>query len=95
MLRGGCHCYRVHHGFLNVSFFVPETRILCSNKNSRGAVYTDLKDNNPMCESYTSAMNVMGHNAILDAAGYKGVLSGGSTDMGEFLLPAWKYPAWT
>ena len=48
-----------------------------------------------MCESYTSAMNVMGHNAILDAAGYKGVLSGGSTDMGEFLLPAWKYPAWT
>lgn len=56
-----------------------------SNKNSRTSAYTDLKDNNPLCESYASAMNTMGHNVILDAAGHKGVLTGGSTDMGELI----------
>lgn len=42
-----------------------------------------MKDNRPICSSYTAVMNAMGHSTILDAAGQKGGLSGGSTDMGN------------
>lgn len=42
-----------------------------------------MKINKPICDSYVSAMNAMGHNAIFDAAGQEGGLSGGSTDMGK------------
>ena len=43
----------------------------------------DMKINRPICDSYTTAMNAMGHSTIFDAAGQKGGLSGGSTDMGR------------
>jgi hypothetical protein len=42
-----------------------------------------MKINKPICDSYVSAMNAMGHSTIFDAAGQVGGLSGGSTDMGE------------
>jgi hypothetical protein len=41
-----------------------------------------MKINKPICDSYVSAMNAMGHSTIFDAAGQQGGLSGGSTDMG-------------
>lgn len=49
----------------------------------RDLAYKDMKDNKPICDSYVSAMNAMGHSTILDAAGQEGGLSGGSTDMGK------------
>lgn len=42
-----------------------------------------MKDNRPICNSYTAVMNAMGHSTILDAVGQQGGLSGGSTDMGN------------
>ncbi|CRL17410.1 Peptidase M20 [Penicillium camemberti] len=47
------------------------------------AAYKDMKINKPICDSYVSAMNAMGHNTIFDAVGQVGGLSGGSTDMGN------------
>lgn len=43
-----------------------------------------MKINKPICDSYVSAMNAMGHNTIFDAVGQVGGLSGGSTDMGQY-----------
>lgn len=87
MLRGGCHCHWVYDGIRDVSFFFLPISYNQSPwlTRSRNSVYTDLKDNHPMCESFASAMNVMGHEVLLDAAGHQGVLSGGSTDMGELI----------
>lgn len=49
----------------------------------RDPAYNDMKDNKPICNKYTSAMNAMGYKTILDAAGQEGGLSSGSTDMGK------------
>lgn len=54
-----------------------------ANPFPREAAYKDMKINKPICDSYVSAMNAMGHSTIFDAAGQIGGLSGGSTDMGE------------
>lgn len=55
-----------------------------ANPFAREAAYKDMKINTPICDSYVSAMNAMGHNTIFDAVGQVGGLSGGSTDMGEY-----------
>ncbi|KAJ5087171.1 hypothetical protein N7456_010787 [Penicillium angulare] len=55
----------------------------CTVEYKWDAAYTDMKNNRPICDSYTSAMNVMGYSTILDAVGQEGGLSGGSTDMGN------------
>jgi len=55
-----------------------------TNSYFREAAYKDMKINKPICDSYVSAMNAMGHSTIFDAAGQEGGLSGGSTDMGKF-----------
>ncbi|PLB49375.1 metal-dependent amidase/aminoacylase/carboxypeptidase [Aspergillus steynii IBT 23096] len=49
-----------------------------------GISYADLKTNTPICQSYVSAMRVMGHHTVFDNAG-KGDerFGGGSTDMGN------------
>lgn len=54
-----------------------------ANASVREASYKDMKSNKPICDSYVSAMNAMGHKTIFDAAQQAGGLSGGSTDMGE------------
>lgn len=51
----------------------------------REPAYMDMKTNRSICDSYASVMNSMGYATIVDAAGQKGGLSGGSTDMG--MLP--------
>ena len=48
----------------------------------REPAYMDMKTNRSICDSYASIMNSMGYSTIVDAAGQKGGLSGGSTDMG-------------
>lgn len=55
-----------------------------ANPFAREASYKDMKINKPICDSYVSAMNAMGHSTIFDAVGQVGGLSGGSTDMGEY-----------
>lgn len=50
--------------------------------DSREPAYMDMKTNRSICDSYASVMNNMGYATIVDAAGQKGGLSGGSTDMG-------------
>ena len=56
--------------------------LILANCCCREASYKDMKINKPICDSYVSAMNAMGHSTIFDAAGQEGGLSGGSTDMG-------------
>ncbi|KAK4928837.1 hypothetical protein LTR66_016200 [Elasticomyces elasticus] len=55
----------------------------CTVEYKWEAAYKDMKINKPICDSYVSAMNAMGHSTIFDAAGQEGGLSGGSTDMGK------------
>ncbi|KAJ5513790.1 hypothetical protein N7463_003342 [Penicillium fimorum] len=55
----------------------------CTVEYEWEAAYKDMKINKPICDSYVSAMNAMGHSTIFDAAGQVGGLSGGSTDMGN------------
>ncbi|KAF9251037.1 hypothetical protein DTO027I6_1664 [Penicillium roqueforti] len=55
----------------------------CTVEYEWEASYKDMKSNKPICDSYVSAMNAMGHKTIFDAAQQAGGLSGGSTDMGN------------
>ncbi|KAK4863024.1 hypothetical protein LT330_010606 [Penicillium expansum] len=45
--------------------------------------YADLKINRPICETFVDIMQQMGHSAVFDMPEQEGVLSGGSTDMGN------------
>ncbi|CAG7924768.1 unnamed protein product [Penicillium olsonii] len=64
-------------------FEAAATATGCTVEFKWEASYKDMKINKPICDSYVSAMNAMGHNTIFDAAGQDGGLSGGSTDMGN------------
>ncbi|KAJ5301610.1 hypothetical protein PENANT_c002G08707 [Penicillium antarcticum] len=64
-------------------FEAAATATGCSVEFEWEASYKDMKINLPICDSYVSAMNAMGHSTIFDAAGQAGGLSGGSTDMGN------------
>ncbi|KAJ5213660.1 amidohydrolase [Penicillium cf. viridicatum] len=45
--------------------------------------YADLKINRPICETFVDTMQQMGHSAVFDMPEQEGILSGGSTDMGN------------
>ncbi|KAJ6158453.1 hypothetical protein N7485_011279 [Penicillium canescens] len=64
-------------------FEAAATATGCTVEFEWEASYKDMKINKPICDSYVSAMNAMGHSTIFDAAGQEGGLSGGSTDMGN------------
>ncbi|KAF7595968.1 hypothetical protein BBP40_004114 [Aspergillus hancockii] len=55
----------------------------CEVKFEWGISYSDLKVNRPICERYVDAMRAMGYDTVLDMSETPGVLSGGSTDMGN------------
>lgn len=63
-----------------VAFFACRRHPLLTSV--RGISYNDLKTNTPICESFVSAMRVMGHHTLFDNSGKDSLLGGGSTDMG-------------
>ncbi|PYH87557.1 amidohydrolase [Aspergillus ellipticus CBS 707.79] len=64
-------------------FEAAATATGCGMEIEWGISYDDLKSNTPICESYVSAMRAMGHQTILNNAGQTGMLTSGSTDMGN------------
>ncbi|GKZ86265.1 hypothetical protein AnigIFM56816_001317 [Aspergillus niger] len=48
-----------------------------------GLPYADLKVNRPMCERFVDVMQSMGHDSVFQLGEQEGLLSGGSTDMGN------------
>ncbi|KAJ6076141.1 hypothetical protein N7499_008122 [Penicillium canescens] len=86
VLRGGgeAECYSSFDYCGVVKCFeAAATATGCTVEFEWEASYKDMKINKPICDSYVSAMNAMGHSTIFDAAGQEGGLSGGSTDMGN------------
>ncbi|KAJ5576580.1 hypothetical protein N7535_003506 [Penicillium sp. DV-2018c] len=64
-------------------FEAAATATGCTVEYNWGISYADLKTNMPICESYVTAMQAMGHQTVLDDSGQKNALAGGSTDMGN------------
>ncbi|KAL4898663.1 hypothetical protein BDV59DRAFT_190320 [Aspergillus ambiguus] len=64
-------------------FEAAATATGCKVEFDWGISYADLKTNTPICESYISAMRVMGHHVVFDNSGKDSLLGGGSTDMGN------------
>ncbi|KAL5362993.1 hypothetical protein BJX96DRAFT_177677 [Aspergillus floccosus] len=64
-------------------FEAAATATGCKVEFDWGVSYADLKTNTPICDSYVSAMRVMGHHVVFDNTGKDSLLGGGSTDMGN------------
>ncbi|KAF9891357.1 hypothetical protein FE257_004213 [Aspergillus nanangensis] len=65
-------------------FEAAATATGCKVEFDWGISYNDLKTNTPICDSYVSAMRVMGHHTVFDNSGKASLLmGGGSTDMGN------------
>ncbi|KAH8695285.1 putative amidohydrolase [Talaromyces proteolyticus] len=47
--------------------------------------YMELKNNQPICETYAATLNAIGQECALDDRGVKGSLDGASTDMGNVM----------
>ncbi|OKL63502.1 hypothetical protein UA08_01559 [Talaromyces atroroseus] len=65
-------------------FEAAATATGCGVKLEWSAVsYADLKVNHPICERFVDAMQTMGHDSVMEMPEQEGLLSGGSTDMGN------------